>query len=85
MSIGFANPDGPMSRQVETLFDWAISESCNEFTDWSKGEWYAGKYVCDANNVFIAQNKPVFVLLYQLPSTISFPQVPCAAGRAGLS
>ncbi|CAI5506587.1 unnamed protein product [Closterium sp. Naga37s-1] len=64
MSVGLKNP-GPLApSHMADLFDWALFEECNQYTDWSGGEWYSGKYGCDYANEFILRNKAVFVAEY---------------------
>ncbi|CAI5529597.1 unnamed protein product [Closterium sp. Naga37s-1] len=72
------------------LFDWALVEECNQYTDWSGGEWYSGKYGCDYANEFILRNKAVFVAEYVeswgnsagVKNGIRFPQGMCADNNA---
>ncbi|CAI5966593.1 unnamed protein product [Closterium sp. NIES-65] len=64
MSVGLKNP-GPLApSHMAGLFDWALVKECNQYTDWSGGEWYSGRYGCNYAKEFIVRNKAVFVAEY---------------------
>ncbi|GJP47314.1 hypothetical protein CLOM_g6526 [Closterium sp. NIES-68] len=90
MSVGLKNPGALAPSYMANLFDWALVESCNYFSDWSSDPWYSGKYQCDYSNEFIIRNKAVFSVEYKelwgtSPGTVNsiqFPQALCADNNA---
>ncbi|CAI7782224.1 unnamed protein product [Closterium sp. NIES-53] len=90
MSVGLKNAGALAPAYMAGLFDWALVEECNQYTDWSGGEWYSGKYGCDYANEFILRNKAVFVAEYVeswgnsagVKNGIRFPQGMCADNNA---
>lgn len=90
MGVGLKNANA-IGPQLAALFDWALNEECNAYTDWSTGAWYPGKYECDYALTFIRLNKAVFVMEYDdfwgdnsnwQGSGITFPQGVCQDNNA---
>eukprot|EP00475_Leptophrys_vorax_P043698 TRINITY_DN8498_c0_g4_i1.p1 TRINITY_DN8498_c0_g4~~TRINITY_DN8498_c0_g4_i1.p1 ORF type:complete len:369 (+),score=6.14 TRINITY_DN8498_c0_g4_i1:159-1109(+) len=90
MSVGLKNAGNLATVQMARLFDWALVEQCNEFSDWSADAWYQGKFGCDWSNEFVRNGKAVFVAEYVdtwgasagIVNGMQFPQGLCADNNA---
>lgn len=76
MSVGLKNA-GELAPQVVSLYDWALNEECNGYSDYSSGPWEQDKYQCDYLNLFIKAGKAAFVAEYSdfWSSNSFFPKV----------